>query len=199
MATITGGRAAIVNVLRRVLPLPVRALLRDPDIHFVLMSAIGHVPSGRLRHLYYRAVLDVRIGRRARINGRAEIRPGHIEIGDGTIVGHDAILDGRKGIYLGRAVNLSSEVAIWTLQHDPQDPDFLSHGGPVVVHDRAWLSFRTTILPGVTIGEGAVVAANATVTKDVEPYTIVAGTPAAPIGKRTRDLRYELGSDAHFI
>jgi maltose O-acetyltransferase len=47
------------------------------------------------------------------------------------------------------------------------------------------------ILPGVTIGEGAAVAAGAVVTKDVEAYTIVAGVPAKPIGSRPRNLTYQ--------
>jgi maltose O-acetyltransferase len=63
----------------------------------------------------------------------------------------------------------------------------------VVVGDHAWLSFRCTVLPGVTIGEGAVVAAGAVVTKDVPRYAIVAGIPARVIGERSpRGLDYDL-------
>jgi acetyltransferase-like isoleucine patch superfamily enzyme len=63
----------------------------------------------------------------------------------------------------------------------------------VAIGDRAWLSFRCTVLPGVTIGEGAVVAAGAVVTNDVPSYAIVAGVPAHVTGERTpRDLTYEL-------
>ena len=121
-----------------------------------------------------------------------EIRnPRSIEIGEGSIVGLWATLDGRRGITIGSNVNLSSEVTIWTLQHDHQDRDFAAVGGPVLVEDRAWLSYRCTILPGVTIGEGAVVAAHALVTKNVAPYTIVGGVPAKVIGQRSRDLAYE--------
>jgi acetyltransferase-like isoleucine patch superfamily enzyme len=170
------------------------------DVVYVATSAISHLPSARLRHLYYRRVLNMRIAPGARIAGRAEIRGGqHIVIGEGTLVGHDAILDGRGGLTLGRDVNLSSEVAIWTADHDHGDPDFGYRASSVTVGDRAWLSFRTTILQGVTIGEGAVVAAGAVVTKDVAPYTIVAGVPARPVAERPRDLRYRLGSDRHFI
>ena len=139
-------------------------------------------------------LMGLTVGREAHIYGGMEIRdPGRITIGDGSVIGLNAILDGREGITIGRNVNLSSEVAIWTLQHDPQAANFGTKGGPVVVEDRAWLSFRCTVLPGVTIGEGAVVAAGSIVTKDVAPFTIVAGIPAEQIGERNRDLTYELG------
>ncbi|MFN7691728.1 MAG: DapH/DapD/GlmU-related protein, partial [Bacteroidota bacterium] len=49
---------------------------------------------------------------------------------------------------------------------------------PIVIHDKVWISFNAIILKGVTIGEGAVVAAGSVVTKDVAPYTMVAGNPA---------------------
>ncbi len=59
-------------------------------------------------------------------------------------------------------------------------------------------SCRTVLLPGVRIGKGAVVAAGAVVTKNVEPYAIVAGIPAKKIGERSHDLRYQLKSGVHF-
>jgi acetyltransferase-like isoleucine patch superfamily enzyme len=102
-----------------------------------------------------------------------------------------ATLDGRNGITIGKNVNFSSEVALWTLQHDYNSPTFATSGGPIVIGDRAWISFRATILPGVTIGEGAVVAANSVVTKDVPPFTVVGGIPAKKIGERTTDLSYD--------
>jgi chloramphenicol O-acetyltransferase type B len=59
--------------------------------------------------------------------------------------------------------------------------------GDTVIHDGAWIGMRAMIMPGVTIGEGAVVAANSVVTKDVEPYAIVGGNPAKVI-----KLRFEV-------
>ena len=56
--------------------------------------------------------------------------------------------------------------------------------GPVVVKDDVWIGMRATILSGVTIGQGAVIAAGAVVTKDIEPYAIVGGVPAKPIRRR---------------
>lgn len=55
---------------------------------------------------------------------------------------------------------------------------------PTDVEDHVWIGFRAIILSGVTIGEGSIVGAGAVVTKDVEPYTIVAGVPAKLIRSR---------------
>lgn len=132
----------------------------------------------------------------ARLYRWREIRnPAAVQIGEGSIVGLWSVLDGRAGITIGRNVNISSDVSIWTYQHDLRSPDFSAHGGPVVIGDRAWISYRSTILPGVTIGEGAVVAAGAVVTKDVPAFAIVGGVPATIIGERPTDLRYELADE----
>lgn len=56
--------------------------------------------------------------------------------------------------------------------------------GDTVIKDGVWLGMRSIIMPGVTIGEGAIIAASSVVTKDVEPYSIVAGSPARLVKKR---------------
>lgn len=61
----------------------------------------------------------------------------------------------------------------------------------MIIGNRVWLSCRTVVLPGVTIGEGSVIAAGAIVTKNVEPYSIYGGIPAKKIGDRNRNLTYE--------
>lgn len=60
----------------------------------------------------------------------------------------------------------------------------------MVIGDYVWLGPRCMVLPGVTVGEGAVVAAGAVVTKNVEPYTLVGGVPAQKIAGRTKELNY---------
>lgn len=59
--------------------------------------------------------------------------------------------------------------------------------GDTIIKDGAWIGMRAMLLPGITIGEGAVIAAGAIVTKDVAPYTIVGGNPAKVIKKRFSD------------
>ena len=155
----------------------------------------GLIPSHHVRDFLYRRVWLVDLAPRAIIYWGAEIRDSqHLHIGRGRIVGDKALLDARNGIRIGCNVNLSSDVHIYTEQHDHRDPWFRCNSDGsfgVTICDRAWIGPDTTLLPGVTVGEGAVVAAGAVVTGDVAPYTIVAGIPARKIGERNRDLRYE--------
>jgi acetyltransferase-like isoleucine patch superfamily enzyme len=125
--------------------------------------------------------------------------PWRLRIGKNSVIGDHAILDARAGITIGDNVNISTNVAIWTGQHDYQSSDFAYESASVNICDYAWLSFRSTILPGVTVGKGAVVAACAVVTKDVPPFAVVAGIPAKVIGQRNQDLRYNLGDDRCFL
>jgi acetyltransferase-like isoleucine patch superfamily enzyme len=119
--------------------------------------------------------------------------PKGLSVGAHTIIGRRCLMDCRGSeITLGRNVNFGSQVVFVCAKHDIQSPTFAHSYAPIVVHDYAWISLRATVLGGVTVGEGAVVAAGAVVTSDVEPYTVVGGIPARPIGERTRDLRYEL-------
>jgi acetyltransferase-like isoleucine patch superfamily enzyme len=107
-----------------------------------------------------------------------------VHIGEHSIVGNDAFLDGRHGLYIGNNVNIAAHVLIYTRQHDPTSPTFAAVEGPVFIEDRVYIGPRVTILPGVRIGTGAVVAAGAVVTNDVDPWIMVGGVPAKFIKQR---------------
>lgn len=165
---------------------------------------ISEIHSHHIRNFFYKHAHRVKMDKNVVIYSGVEIRnPVNLKIGSGTIIGDNSILDARAGIEIGKNVNFSSNVRIWTLQHDYRDPNFAcnpDHYGPVKIGDRAWIGPHTIILHDVSIGEGAVVAAGAVVTKDVPPYTLVAGVPAKPIGKRPENLRYVFnGGGMHFI
>ena len=91
---------------------------------------------------------------------------------------------GRGGITLGDGVYIGPKVTPITINHDP-DPENRSatYGRPIVIEDKAWIGINSTILPGVSIGYGAIVGAGSVVTKDVPPMTVVAGNPAKFIKK----------------
>lgn len=157
---------------------------------------IAKIPSCHFRKYLYKG-LGVKMGKNVTIHFRAELRaPEKLSLGDGTIIGDNAILDARRCLTIGRNVNLSSNVSIYTLQHDHRDPYF---GLPsedklklsVEIDDRAWLGANVIVLPGVHKGEGAVCCAGCVVTKDVEPFAVVAGIPARKVNERPRNLKYE--------
>ncbi|RJP85623.1 MAG: acyltransferase [Desulfobacteraceae bacterium] len=164
------------------------------------MTITGKIPSQTVRKFLYRMVFGIRMAKGVVIYGGVEIRnPRQLKVGENSIVGHRSILDARRGLTIGENVNLSTGVWIWTLEHDYQDPHFGTKGGEVLIKDYAWVSCRTVILPGITIGKCAVVAAGAVVTKDVPDYAIVGGVPAKVIGTRLSNIEYELGSYLPFI
>lgn len=97
---------------------------------------------------------------------------------------HDEIL-------IGNCVVINSGAHLLTGTHSLRDPMWPLTSKPIVVCDYAWIATNSIILPGVTIGEGAVVGAGAVVSRNVPPYTIVAGNPAVEVGKRTKSLLYK--------
>ena len=122
-----------------------------------------------------------------------EIRnPRNIEIGDNNVFNRKVMLDGRGGkLIIGNNVDIAQETNIWTLEHDVNDDYHHDKPGDVIIEDYVWVASRVTVLPGVKIGRGAVVAACAVVNSDVNEMDIVGGVPAKVIGKRSSRLLYK--------
>lgn len=166
--------------------------------HYIL-GLIMKVPFHFVRNIFINPFLGHR-GDNVELCKDVEIRiPGNIYIGNNTTINKDTLLDGRGGkIIIGNCVDIAQEVRILTLQHDYNSTDYKAVGNDVKIEDYAWIASRCTILPGVRIGKGAVVATGAVVTKDVLDYTVVGGIPARKIGVRNRDLTYKLGNQRWF-
>lgn len=90
-------------------------------------------------------------------------------------------------VTIGEKVVVSQGAYLCTASHDIEKESFDLVTKPIVIEDRAWVCAKAAVMPGVTIGEGAVVAATATVVKDVEPWTVVGGNPAAPLKRRREE------------
>lgn len=158
--------------------------------YYIATYWVAHLPSFRLRHWYYRRIMKYSIGRDSSLHMGLFVTGQNIKIGDNVVINRRVYLDGRIGVRIGNNVSISPEVYILSMEHDPNDPKFSTRGGIVSIGDHVWLGARAMILPNVHIGEGAVVAAGAVVTKDVLPYQIVAGVPARQIGNRSRQIDY---------
>lgn len=135
-----------------------------------------------------------------------ETESGHISVGNRVHIGGGTQLISRDGITIGNDVIIAwnctiydhnSHSILWEERKDDVTLEWESaksgnsplynknwsvvKSAPIHICDKAWLGFGVTVLKGVTIGEGAVVAAGSVVTKDVPPYTVVGGNPAAVI------------------
>ncbi len=182
-----------------VLQVPQKALnwLTGGGIERYCIYKMSTFPAVYFRRWYYRRI-GASIAKNVIIHYGAEIRyPLGLSIGKGSIIGDRALLDARQELEIGCNVNMSSNVSIYTRQHNHRSPsfdcEFPDRKSKVKISDRAWLGCNVVVLPGVTIGEGAVVCAGAVVTKDVEPYAVVAGIPAKQVSTRPRNLTYEFG------
>jgi acetyltransferase-like isoleucine patch superfamily enzyme len=156
-------------------------------IRYINNVFVSKIPLIFIRSIWYSTFIEM--GENCVFLRGVQIRdPRNIKLGNMVNINQRCMLDSRGGsIIIGNYVDIAPEVNIWTLQHDPQNPDFSTSGGPVTLEDFVWIGNRAIVLPNITLGEGCVVAAGAVVTKDVEPWTIVGGIPARPIGKRNSD------------
>lgn len=164
------------------------------DFELMLLRWVGHIPFHCLRRVFYR-LAGVKIGRGSTIHMWCNFfNPAGISIGEDTIIGDHAFLDGRAPLKIGDHVSLASQVLIYNSEHDIHREDMGVVEEPVIIEDYVFIGPRVIILPGIKIGKGAVVAAAAVVTHDVSPGKIVGGVPARQIGeRRIKDYHYCLG------
>ncbi len=146
------------------------------------------------------------VGRETRFEGRMTIeRAGaKVTVGDRTFVGH-CVLSCAEGIDIGNDVMIAWGVTIFdhgshSIRFSERAMDVRNWNRgekdwsvvdirPVRIADRAWIGFGSIVLPGVTVGEGAVVGAGSVVTRDVPAWTVVAGNPARTIRTLSEDER----------
>lgn len=156
-----------------------------------VVKQIGFIPSNTFRLFLYKNILQMNIGHKVVIHRNCEIRSGlNITIGEGTIIGDNTILDGNGGIVIGNNVNVSSNSSLYSSQHMVQSSLFEGEYKEIKVGDRCWISSNTVVLPGVIIGEGAVLASGAVATKNLDSFTVYGGVPAKEIKKRNPNLTY---------
>ncbi|HEY9637595.1 MAG TPA: acyltransferase [Coleofasciculaceae cyanobacterium] len=158
---------------------------------YLTNRVVAHIPFHFIRLSFYRYCLGLQIGTASYIFMDAWFdAKKNFKLGKNSTINQKCRLDNRGFITIGDSVSISAEVCILTADHYPQSPDFSGGVSPVTIEDYVFVGTRAMILPGVTLGKGSVIAAGAVVTKDVAPFTIVAGVPAKPIGNRRSDLDY---------
>jgi maltose O-acetyltransferase len=153
---------------------------------------VAKIPCFTIRTWYLRKILKIKIGKGSALHMHVFITDRAIKIGENNVISRRCYLDGRGGIETGNNVSISPEAYIISASHYVNDPEYNVFFKKVTIDDYVWIGARALIMPGIHIGKGAVVGAGAVVTRDVAPFTIVAGNPAREIGKRSEDLTYKL-------
>jgi acetyltransferase-like isoleucine patch superfamily enzyme len=135
---------------------------------------------------------NISIGDNVYIGHNTILKAYHVNtlvIGNDTWIGQDCFFHSAGGIVIGNEVGIGPKVSILTSQHRPEEKhepvlfsklEFL----PVVLEDGCDIGVNATILPGVTIGKGAIIAAGAVVNRSVPPYEVWGGVPAKKIADR---------------
>lgn len=126
-----------------------------------------------------------RVGRGVNIKPNVNVKyPWRLQIGDDAWIGEGAWLDSLAQISIGANACVSQGAYFCTGNHDWSDPAFGLVVKPIIVEDGAWIGARAVLLPGVTVGSHAVVAAGAVMSKNADAWTIYSGNPARAVKKR---------------
>ncbi|TCK67810.1 acetyltransferase-like isoleucine patch superfamily enzyme [Winogradskyella wandonensis] len=134
----------------------------------------------------------IKTGKNVILHGNGQILgKENLVIEDNVRIGNNYFLFALGGIRIGRNTQISRNVCIYSSNHNyesdlsiPYDNTYINK--PVVIEESCWIGMNVNIIPGVRLGKGCIVAMGSTVTQDVEPFTIVGGSPARPIGKRKK-------------
>lgn len=131
--------------------------------------------------------------------GMRVTNPEKIAIGSHCNFARGVFITGGGGVTIGDWVGFGPDVKVWSVNHRFDDPDrpWLLQGWemkPVVIEDDVWLGANVFLMPGVTIGKGAIVSACAVVGKSVPAYSLVAGNPARVVGWRKKPEAVEVAS-----
>lgn len=143
----------------------------------------------KLRNMFYRNTMPL-CGEKLCVHPKVIFSyPQNIEIGYNLFLNRGVFITAPTNIKIGDNVLIGPYVVINSGSHKYNDSNIIIRDQghkllPIIINNDVWIGSHVTILPGVIIGEGAVIAANAVVSKDVPPYSVFAGIPAKEIRRR---------------
>lgn len=157
---------------------------------YTLNDILPHIPFWSIRRFWMRC-LKMKIGKGSFVMKRVYIMtPQQLKIGEYSHINRGCVLDARGSITIGNNVSISHNVSIISGSHDYRSKNFRGRFLPIKIDDYVWIGNNAIIQQNINIGKGAVICAGAVVTKDVEPFSVVAGVPAKKIKERNKDIQY---------
>lgn len=164
------------------------------ELLLLFLKIVGFIPFHFIRKIFY-ILAGIKMPFDSNIYmGANFFKPSGISIGHDSLIGYSCFLDGRAPLTIGNHTSLASEVMIYNDEHNINSPNYENSYAPVTIKDYVFIGPRAIILPGVTIGRGAVVAAGAVVTKDIPDFEVWGGVPAKKISDRKiTNPQYRLG------
>lgn len=162
-------------------------------------------------HWYGRQLLTRQLELLAELGPGASIRgplaignPGNTHFAEDVSINPGFVSKGQGKLFVGAHVHMGEDVTVITDNHNYKYPDALPYdrkriSEDVTIGNCVWIGDRVLIMPGVTVGEGAILAAGAVVTRDVPPLKIVGGNPAKEIGERDGSHYYSLRDQDRYV
>ena len=187
----TGANLSISQIFNKLI---IRLKTIALEFWLMILRYVGHIPIHTIRKAFY-LLSGIKLPLSSTIHcGANFFNPSGIEIGEDTIVGNGAFLDGRAPLKIGNHTDIATDVMIYNDEHNINDSNFTNSFGPVTIGDYVFIGPRVIILPGITIGNGAIIAAGAVVTKNIPAFEVWGGIPAKKISDRQlKNPAYKLG------
>ena len=152
----------------------------------------AHIPFWTIRKVYY-LLCGAKIGKGTKIDMNTTVMdPNKMKLGNHCHINRDCLIDARGTLVINDNVSISHRVVITTGSHDYRSPHFDFVRTTIKIDEYVWVGINATIVGNVHVGKGAIICAGAVVTKDVPPYSVVAGVPAKVIGERPRNQDYTI-------
>lgn len=158
---------------------------------YICNHVVSRIPSHHIRLAFYRHAMGYKLADGVAIHLGARFDCSErLTMGLNSVLNENCRVDTRGSVTIGDHVSISAETIILTAEHDFSSPDFIGKTRPVVIEDYVFIGTRVIVLPGTTLHRGSIVAAGATVSRDIPPLEIVGGVPAKSIGSRNPDFSY---------
>jgi maltose O-acetyltransferase len=167
-------------------------LLQDNFLIVAILNFLTNIIPYPLRNIFLR-LFGIKIALSSSLHRKARFfHIGNFLCGKNSVINFGCYLDNRRKITIGNNVGIAHDTKIYTLGHDINDPQFKTRGKEVIIKDNVFIFSNVLIMPGITIGEGAIILAGSVVTHDVIPYAIVGGNPAKKIKMRDVNINYKI-------